>query len=112
MNKGGNMSKLMQQRETIIKNLPPLEDIIRGSLVKRYSKCTYPTCKCHIDRKYWHGPFYSIAVSKGKKTAHIYISINMLKEAELRMQNYNRFWNNIEKISDINIKLLKLGDKE
>lgn len=112
MNKGGNMGKLSQHRRTIIKNLPSLEDIIRGSLVKRYSKCTYPGCKCHLSRKYWHGPFYSIAVSNGKKTSHIYLSNNMVEKVKQRIQNYNKFWKDIEKISDINIKTLKTGDKD
>mgnify|MGYP001568394234 CR=1 FL=1 len=112
MKNSNEMTRLIQQRKEVVKTLPPLEEIVRGSYLKRYLKCSYPKCKCHKSKKYWHGPFYSISVRKGNKSYHVYVPKKKHKEVKRWVNNYNRLWNGIKKISDINVELMKSGNNK
>ena len=101
--------KLMKKRKKILKEIyPALKEEIRGTFREVYLECIRKNCRCHKGKKYRHGPFYRIIYGKGRKIHTIYISQDKKEQAKRYTANYKKVWEAIEKISEINIKLLKL----
>ena len=86
--------------------LPNASQVIRASLVKRYTVCGKPTCRCSKGR--FHGPYYylSITYPKGKKEM-VYVSVSQKKQVEDFIANYQRYKKKLEEISQMNIELIK-----
>ena len=100
--------KLTKEKQKALKNIPLYSDVVRGTFIKVYLKCVNKRCKCHKDKKYRHGPFYRISYGKGtNKVHHIYVPLKWMKQAKKWTNNYNKLWNSIEKISHLNIKIMK-----
>ena len=99
---------LNKKKEKIIKNLPPMTDLMRGTFIKWYGECKNPRCKCHKDRRYRHGPYYRVSYSKGRITHHVYVPLKDEKRIKAWVENYQKVWNAIEEISAINISVIRL----
>src|ERR1700683_328024 len=54
-------SALRKRRQKLLHQLPPLQRLLRGSLIERYKPCGKAGCKCA--RGLGHGPKYSLSVS-------------------------------------------------
>src|ERR1700734_1781989 len=52
---------LRKRRQALLRQLPPLKAILRGSLIERYKRCGKPGCKCADGPG--HGPKYYLSVS-------------------------------------------------
>ena len=52
---------LRRRRQALLRKLPPLKAILRGSLIERYKRCGKPGCKCADGPG--HGPKYYLSVS-------------------------------------------------
>lgn len=104
--KTGQLSK---EKQKILKRLPSLGEILRGTFIECYLECIRPNCKCHKDKKYRHGPYYRVSYGKKGRIHHIYIPLNMTKTAKKWTDNYNKIWQGIEDLSGINIKLIRAG---
>ena len=50
---------LKRRRQALLRQLPPLKSILRGSLIERYKRCGKPGCKCAEGPG--HGPKYYLA---------------------------------------------------
>jgi len=99
---------LNKKKKEILEHLPSLGEIVRGTFIEVYLECIREDCKCHKSKKYRHGPFYRISYGKDKKMHHIYVPLNWKNKAKRWTENYKKWWEAIEKISQINIKLMKL----
>jgi hypothetical protein len=55
---------LQQRKQGLAKLIPPLTDILRGSLVERYVTCGNPACKCARGER--HGPIWYLSVTLGR----------------------------------------------
>jgi len=53
---------LRRRRKALLRKLPDLEAILKGSLVERYKRCGKPGCKCARGRG--HGPKYYLSISR------------------------------------------------
>ena len=51
---------LRQRRHGLVAQMPPLEEVLRGSLVERYLRCGKPNCRCARGRR--HGPLWYLTV--------------------------------------------------
>ena len=99
--------KLMERRELVAAGLPSFSEIVRGSLVTRYRRCGKPTCHCATTEG--HGPAHYLVVTlKRGKTEQILLSEQMLPVARQFLDNYNRWWMALEKVSEANRRLLRL----
>ena len=104
-------SKLMLDRQKLAGGLPPFEEMVRGSLVTRYRRCGKPNCHC-VETE-GHGPAHYLAVTlKGGKTEQILLSEEMLPVARQYLENYKRWWGALEKVSDVNRRLLRMRARE
>ena len=52
---------LRRRRQALLRQLPSLKEILRGSLIERYKRCGKPGCKCADGPG--HGPKYYLSVS-------------------------------------------------
>ena len=103
--------KLFKDRHVLASGLPPFEEMVRGSLVTRYSRCGKRNCHCVGTEG--HGPAHYLAVTlKGGRTEQILLSEEMLPVAQQYLDNYRRWWAALEKVSDINRRLLRMRVRE
>ncbi len=58
---------LRNRREGLTKVLPPLGEVLRGSLMERYLTCGNPDCKCVRGER--HGPVAPCQAIRSSKSA-------------------------------------------
>jgi hypothetical protein len=97
---------LRNRREGLTKLLPPLRDILRGSLTERYVTCGKPDCKCARGER--HGPVWYLSVSLDQ-THRRGATVPAQQVAQVRrgIESYHRAKEHLEKISEINRELLR-----
>jgi len=103
------VQKLNKLKQEVSKKLPALTKVLRGTFIEWYQVCARKDCKCHKSKKYQHGPFYRVSYSKGNRSYHIYVPLKGRKKIEKWVNNYNKIWQGIEDISELNIKLIRAG---
>src|SRR5579862_5035009 len=97
---------LRQRRQGLTQQLPPLTEILRGSLVERYVTCGNPNCKCVKGER--HGPVWYLTVTLGPgKTTGGIVAPEKLEHVRGLVQNYQKVKDHLEKISEINRELLR-----
>jgi hypothetical protein len=106
-----NLSKLStlalrSRRVGLTKLLPPLEEILRGSLMERYLTCGNPDCKCARGDR--HGPVWYLSVTLDQShRAGVTVPADQLALVRQWIDNYHRVKQHLEKISEINRELLR-----
>lgn len=97
---------LRQRKQGLAKQLPPVTDILRGSLVERYVTCGNASCKCAKGER--HGPswYLTVTLGPGRTTGGI-VSEQQLDQVRNWIENYHQLKERIEKISEINRELLR-----
>ena len=97
---------LRQRRQGLAQQLPPITEILRGSLVERYVTCGNPACKCARGER--HGPIWYLTVTLGRgHTTGGIIAEEKVTEVRGWIENYHKLKDHIEKISEINRELLR-----
>lgn len=97
---------LRKRREGLGKLLPPVTEILRGSLVERYVTCGNPACKCAKGER--HGPIWYLTVTLGRgRTTGGIIPEDRVGEVRSWIDNYHTLKDQLEKISEINRELLR-----
>jgi hypothetical protein len=97
---------LRQRREGLTKVLPPLAEVLRGSLMERYLTCGNPACKCARGQR--HGPIWYLSVTLDQtRRAGCTVPGDQVEQVRRWIENYHRVKENLEKVSDINRELLR-----
>jgi hypothetical protein len=97
---------LRQRRQGLAQQLPPVTEILRGSLVERYVTCGNASCKCAKGER--HGPLWYLTVTLGRgRTTGGIISEEKIDEVRGWIENYHKLKDHLEKISEINRELLR-----
>lgn len=97
---------LRKRKQGLAKRLPPVTEILRGSLVERYVTCGNPSCKCARGER--HGPIWYLTVTLGPgRTTGGIVSEEKVAEVRTWIENYHKLKDHIEKISEINRELLR-----
>src|SRR5260364_86354 len=97
---------LVERLTQLVRQMPVLETLLRGSLVERYKRCGKPGCKCaHTPG---HGPKYYLSVSfSGRRPQMDYVPQAHYVDVTKRLANYHRVREIIEAICEINRELLR-----
>lgn len=97
---------LRKRREGLTKILPPLSEILRGSLMERYLTCGNPHCKCARGER--HGPvwYLSVTLDQAHRSGST-VPAERVEQVRRWIENYHRVKEHLEKISDINRELLR-----
>ena len=97
---------LRSRRQGLTKLLPPLGEILRGSLMERYLTCGKPDCKCARGER--HGPtwYLSVTLDQSHRTGST-VPADQVEQVRRWIENYHQVKKRLEKISDINRELLR-----
>ena len=96
---------LRKRRNALMRQLPPLQSILRGSLIERYKRCGKPGCKCADSPG--HGPKYYLSVSyPGLRPQMDYVPQELYMQTAEFLANYHRAREILEAICEINRELL------
>ena len=97
---------LRQRRQGLARQLPPVTEILRGSLVERYVTCGNPSCKCSKGQR--HGPMWYLTVTLGRgRTTGGIVPADKVEQVRGWIQNYHQVKDHLERISEINRELLR-----
>ena len=97
---------LRKRRNALLRQLPPLQAILRGSLIERYKRCGKPGCKCAVGPG--HGPKYYLSVSyPGLRPQMDYVPQELYAQTAEFLDNYHRAREILEAICEINRELLR-----
>ena len=106
MKKNEPAASLRRRRQALLRQLPPLKAILRGSLIERYKRCGKPGCKCADGPG--HGPKYYLSVSyPGLRPRMDYVPQESHAQITEFIANYHRAREILEAISEINRELLR-----
>lgn len=106
MMKNQSTTSLRRQRQTLLRRLPPLSEILRGSLIERYKRCGKPGCKCATGRG--HGPKYYLSISQPKRSpAMDYVPQECHEQVAQYLANYRLLREVLEQVCQINRELLR-----
>ena len=97
---------LRKRREGLSKLVPPLSEVLRGSLMERYLTCGKPDCKCARGER--HGPvwYLSVTLDQSHRSGST-VPTDQVEQVRRWIGNYHQVKEQMEKISDINRELLR-----
>lgn len=101
---------LRQRRTALLRQLTLPPQAIRASVVERFGTCGKPGCACHFGAK--HGPYYYLTqcVAVGQVRKFLLKTPEVLATAQGAVAAFNRFYDQLEELSQINAELLRRGD--
>lgn len=101
---------LRQRQKVLLRKLPPLQAILRGSLIERYKRCGKPGCKCAEGRG--HGPKYYLSISQaGRRPEMDYIPAEFQEKVKAYLENYRKVKEILEELCAISRKLLRRRER-
>src|SRR5215813_1825534 len=98
---------LRTRQRTIGKRLRTFTpQLIRGSIITRYTRCGKPRCRCVTGRG--HGPKYYLSVSRGgRRPTLIYVPQTMVAQVQEQLAHLQRMRTLVEELCDIGCELLR-----
>ena len=98
-------ARLLAQRQRAVQQLPPIEEVLRGSILKRSVRCGQPHCRCAAGER--HAATVLTVSFPGGRTEQLSLPAAVLPTVRAWVANYQRWWAIIEKVSAINRALLR-----
>jgi hypothetical protein len=97
---------LRKRRRRLVRDLPPAEQILRGTLIESFKRCGRPNCHCASGPG--HGPKYYLSTSQpGGRPRQDYVpNGEHLRIAQL-ISNSRRLRSMLDEICAINAELLR-----
>lgn len=97
------------KRRQVVSRMPPLEQILRGSVVVVKRHCGKPSCRCLKGHK--HRALYVSQSQKGKPRL-VYIPQRSETEVRQLIRNYRTMKALMEKVSRINLQRVTAARRE
>lgn len=101
----GSDRQLRERCQRLLARLPPLEEVVRGSVLTRELRCGKPTCHCASGPG--HRATYLAVSFGGGRTEQISLPAPLVAQARKWVANYQAWWDAVEAISAINRELLR-----
>jgi hypothetical protein len=98
------LQSLKSQRASLWKKLAAIGPIVRGSIVQYSRRCGKPNCHCASGKRHV-STFLVLRI--GNKNKNIYLQKNIQKLAKDWSDNYKKFSELTEQLSNTNIQILK-----
>lgn len=99
------MRDLLERRQRAVQKLPPLEEVLRGSVFVRTLRCGKRGCHCATEDG--HRATYLSVTLPGGRSEQICLPPSLVPLAKRWVANYLRWWKGVERISKINRQLLR-----
>src|SRR2546422_6878718 len=94
------MRRSLARRRQILAKLPPLEEVLRGSVIARSLRCGKPSCHCAEGEG--HRATYLSVTLAGGRTEQISLPAELVPIVERGVAAYHAWWAAIEQLSAIN----------
>ena len=98
-------NQLLKRRQQLARRVPPLEEIVRGSVLTRELRCGKPSCHCASGPG--HVATYLTVSFGGGRTEQISLPAALVAQAQAAVANYQAWWDAVEAISAIDRELLR-----
>lgn len=105
-----NVDKLLDERAELLVELGSLTHLLHGSWVQRYSLCSRKGCKCHRGER--HGPRHYLVVRENGRQRQKYVPNAQVEAAKAGQAEYHRLNEIVDRITHINLALMKEGAYE
>lgn len=102
--------KVLEERARLLAELGTLSRLLHGSWVERYSVCARPDCKCHRGER--HGPRRYLVVNEAGRQRQKYVQNARVPAAREGLAQYRRLREIVDRLTQINLALLKEDDPE
>jgi len=99
------MRRLTERRQRLLAKLPPLEEVLRGSLIERAVRCGKASCRCAAGEL--HDSAYLSVTHRGGGTEQISVPRELLRNVRHGIAVYLQWWEILEQVSAINRDLLR-----
>lgn len=99
------MKRLIERRRRLLQKLPPLDEVLRGSLVQRAVRCGKPSCRCASGDL--HTAVYLSVTHRGGRTEQISLPRHLVAAVRNGIAVYSKWWEILEQLSAINRDLLR-----
>jgi hypothetical protein len=99
------MSGKKEAHRRALRGLPPLEEVLRGSVFVRTLRCGKAGCRCATGDG--HRATYLSVSFAGGRTEQISLPASLVPVARRWIANYLKWWRAVEKVSAINRRLLR-----
>ena len=99
------MERLGERRQRLLAKLPPLDQVLRGSLVQRAVRCGKQSCRCAGGEL--HRAVYLSVTHRGGRTEQISLPRELVATVRTGIAVYQRWWAIVEQVSAINRDLLR-----
>jgi hypothetical protein len=97
---------LRKRRHDLARDLPPIEQLLRGALTETYKRCGRPNCHCATGRG--HGPKRYLVISQpGGRPRRDYVPNATHEHVVGLIGNFNRLREALNEICAINTELLR-----
>lgn len=108
MNNQPSYTRLLKERERLLKKLAGWPPVLRASLRKHGNRCGNPNCRCHDpEHPMLHGPYFYLSHRYRDRTQTVFLNKTKLPYARRWMANYKRLIKLIYRLSEINFRLLR-----
>jgi len=99
------IEKLLKERTELLAELGTLPRMLHGSWVERFSVCSRPNCKCHNGQR--HGPRHYLVIRENGRQRQKYVPNSQVTAAQAGLVEYSRVCEIIDRITHINLALMK-----
>jgi hypothetical protein len=97
---------LRKRRRELVRRLPPIEQVLRGSLFETYKRCGRPNCHC-VDGP-GHGPKRYLSISRpGQRPRIDYVPNAANAQVAKFLANFRNLQGMLNEICAINAELLR-----
>jgi hypothetical protein len=97
---------LRKRRAKLLRALPPLARVLRGTLLEKYKRCGRPGCHCANNRG--HGPKRYLSISTtGQRPQMDYVPNDAFIKVTEYLDNYRNVREALNEICAINTELLR-----
>ena len=104
-----NREALLKQRQRLVDTLPPLAEVVRGTVFERHLTCGKKYCHCAKGEK--HRIWYLTVTSAPAATEQLSLPRELVPAVQQQVKNYRRLLTMLEKIATINRELIR-GERE
>jgi hypothetical protein len=97
---------LRKRRADLIASLPPLQEVMHGSLIARYTRCGKPNCRCANGPG--HGPhWYLSSLGPQGRRRLDYVPDAWTDVVRQRIENHHRVQAILAAVAEINRELMR-----
>jgi hypothetical protein len=94
-----------QRRQQILDEIASLGYCLPGSIVERTSRCGNPSCRCHREPAYRHGPYRSWTRKVAGKTVTRNLSDDQLRRYQDWFNNDRRLKTLVTELEELSITI-------